>query len=171
MDTAVTIVAFLIGLGIVVYAIRSRALTAMIPFSAGAMEARRHRIAEALENAEQAERRLAQVRSEIEAEVAAAREQADEIVVRARREAVAATEEAERRSRAEVAALLDRARADVALERERAIGELRQQMSELVVEGAGAVLRDALDGSAHDRLVRRSLAAVPPRRGGGGDGR
>ena len=161
MDTAVTIVAFLIGLAIIVYAVRSRALTSMIPFSRGAMAARQQQIAESLQSADAAEKRLAEVRAEIDAEVTKARQQADEIVARARREAVVATEESEKRSRAEVAAMLDRARADVTVERERAIGDLRREMSELVVDGAGAVLRDALDESAHDRLLQRSLDAIP----------
>ena len=161
MDTVVTIIAFLIGVAVIVWAIRSHALTSMIPFSRGAMVARQERIAESLQNAEQAEKRLEQVRAEIDAEVAKAREQADEIIARAHRESVAATEESEKRSRAEVAAMLERARADVAVERERAISELRREMSEMVVEGAGAVLRDALDDRAHQRLVQRSLDSIP----------
>ncbi|MHB8533406.1 MAG: F0F1 ATP synthase subunit B [Solirubrobacteraceae bacterium] len=165
MNTVLTIVAFLIGLGVVVYAVYK--LGSLMPFSVAEMRARRASVDTALENAAAATKRLAEVRSEIDAEIAKARLQADEIVDRARREAVAITEETSARARHEADAFVERARSDVNVERERAISELRRELSDLVVQGAGAVLSDAMDDAAHRRLIDESLQAVqPPAKGG-----
>lgn len=158
MNTVLTILAFLIGLAVVVYACFR--LGSLMPFSVAEMRARRDAVAASLEGAERSEQRLAQVREEIDAEIAKARAEADEIVDRARREAVAVAEETATRARREAAAFVERARGDVEVERERAISDLRRELSALVVEGAGAVLRDALDEAAHQRLIDDSLDAT-----------
>jgi F-type H+-transporting ATPase subunit b len=161
MNTVLSIVAFLIGLATVVYlATKSKFVASLMPFSAEAMRARRQRIDEALESAARSEKRLAEVRQEIEAEVGRARAQAEEIVVRARREAVAVTEETAIRARADAAAFIERARSDVNVERERAISELRRELSEMVVEGAGAILHEAIDEKTHQRLIDESLTTI-----------
>ncbi len=163
MNTALTIISFVIGLSVVVYfATRSQFFAPLIPFSANAMRARRQSLDEALANADKAENRLAEVRTEIDAEIARAQTQADEIVDRARREAVAISEETAARARREAAAFIERARNDVGVERERAISELRHELSDLVVEGAGAVLGEAMDERTHQRLIEESLSAIQP---------
>lgn len=162
MNTVLTVVSFLIGLAVVVYACYK--LGSLAPFSVEQMRARRARVASSLETAELSEKRLTEVRAEIAAEVARARQQADEIVDRARREAVAVSEETAVRSRMEAAAFIEHARNDVEVERKRAIAELRRELSELVVEGAGAVLRDAIDARTHERLINDSLEAMKPTR-------
>lgn len=163
MNTALTVISFVIGLGVVVYACYK--LGSLMPFSVEMMRARKERIAQALETAERSEKRLTQVRQEIGAEVARAREQADEIIARARREAVAISEESAAKARSDAASFIDRARADVDVERERAITELRRELSQLVVQGAGAVLSEALDEKTQSRLIRESLEKVTPQRG------
>jgi F-type H+-transporting ATPase subunit b len=160
VNTVLTILAFLIGLAVVVYGCFK--LGSLMPFSVTEMRARREAVAASLESAEKSERRLTEVRAEIEAEIAKAREQADEIVDRAHREAVAVAEETATRARHEASAFIERARSDVAVERERALADLRRELSALVVEGAGAVLRDAIDEKTHDRLITESLPAMKP---------
>lgn len=169
MTLILTVIAFIIGLAVIVYG--TFKLGSLMPFSVPQMRARRERIEQALQTAEQAERRLAEVRAEIDAEIARAREQAGDIVARARREAVVVTEESATRARAEAAAFLERTRSDIGVERERAVAALRQELSELVVEGAGAVIRDALDEQAHRRLIDTGLESVGASDGGGSDGR
>lgn len=163
MNTALTIIAFLIGLAVVVYACFK--LGSLMPFSVEQMRLRQKSVAEALDNAEEAERRLAKVREEIEAEIARAQEQADDIVARARREAVAVTEETTVKARADAAAFLERARSDVDVAREHALTDLRRELGDMVVQGAGAVLRDALDDKAHQRLITESLKNMTPSTG------
>ncbi|MBJ7610405.1 MAG: F0F1 ATP synthase subunit B [Candidatus Dormibacteraeota bacterium] len=161
MNTALTIIAFLIGLAVVVFACYK--LGSLMPFSVTEMRARRERVDEALVNAANAEKRLTEVRSEIDAEIATARQQANEVVDRARREAVAITEETSVRARQDALAFIERARTDVNVERERAISDLRRELSAMVVEGAGAVLRDALDDeTTHERLITESLQTMKP---------
>lgn len=163
MNTALTIIAFLIGLAVVVFACYK--LGSLMPFSVTEMRARRERVDEALVNAANAEKRLTEVRSEIDAEIATARQQANEIVDRARREAVAITEETSVRARQDARAFIERARTDFNVERERAISDLRHELSAMVVEGAGAVLRDALDETTHQRLITDSLQTMKPSAG------
>jgi F-type H+-transporting ATPase subunit b len=163
MSTVEIIVAFLIGFAVVVYGCFK--LGSLMPFSVTEMRSRQDKVQAALENADKAEKRLAEVRSEIDAEIAKAQQQADEIVDRARREAVAITEETSVRARQEAAAFIERARSDVGVERERAISELRRELSDMVVEGAGAVLRDAIDTRTHERLITESLEAMKPAAG------
>ncbi len=158
MNTVLTILAFLIGLAVVVYGCFK--LGSLMPFSVTEMRARREAVAASLENAQRSELRLAEVRKEIDAEISRAREEADEIVDRARREAVVVAEETATRARRDAAAFLERARTDVAVERERALSELRRELSDLVVEGAGAVLREAIDEKTHDRLIAESLQSM-----------
>lgn len=160
MNTVLTVVAFLIGLAVVVYAVYR--LGSLMPFSVAEMSARRVSVEQALENAAKAETRLAEVRTEIDAEIARAREQAGEIVDRARREAVAISEETAARARGDAAAFIERARSDVNVERERALAELRRELGDLVVQGAGAVLGEAMDDATHQRLIEESLASVRP---------
>ena len=42
------------------------------------------------------------------------------------------------------------------------MSDLRRELGALVVEGAGAVLRDAIDEPTHARLIGESLKAVKP---------
>jgi len=160
VNTVLTIVSFVIGLAVVVYGCFR--LGSLMPFSVDQMRARRATVATSLENAAAAETRLAEVRREIDAEIGRARAQADEMVAVARREAVAVGEETARKARQDAAAFIERARSDIGVERERALGELRRELSALVVDGAGAVLRDAIDERTHDRLIGESLQALKP---------
>jgi F-type H+-transporting ATPase subunit b len=160
VNTALTVIAFLIGLVVVVYACFK--LGSLMPFSVAEMRARREAVATSLEGAGKAEARLAEVRAEIDAEIARASAQAEEILDRARREAVAVAEETATRARREAAAFIERAHNDVAVERDRAVSDLRRELGALVVEGAGAVLRDAIDEPTHARLIGESLNAVKP---------
>ncbi len=160
MNTVLTILSFAIGLAVVVYGCFR--LGSLMPFSVDQMRARRATVATSLENAAAAEARLAEVRREIDAEIAKARAQADEMVAVARREAVAVGEETARKARQDAAAFIERARSDIGVERERALGELRRELSALVVDGAGAVLRNAIDAPTHDRLIGESLQALKP---------
>jgi F-type H+-transporting ATPase subunit b len=163
MNTVLTLLAFLIGLAVVVYACFK--LGSLMPFSVAEMRARREAVTASLENAEKSEKRLSEVRKEIDAEIARARQQADEIIDRARREAVAVAEETAIRARREAASFIERAKSDVEVERERALSDLRRELSALVVEGAGAVLRDAIDAKTHERLIDESLQAINPAAG------
>jgi F-type H+-transporting ATPase subunit b len=125
-----------------------------------AAEARQNQIARALEEAERSRRDAAAALEDITKEIADARVQARDILDRAHKAAVVETEELARKSRQEAEAQLGRARAEIAAERDQAIQEIRVQVGTLVVAAASKVLGQAIDGSAHARLIEESLAQV-----------
>jgi F-type H+-transporting ATPase subunit b len=125
-----------------------------------AAEARQNQIAQALEEAERNRREAAAALEEVAKEIADARAQARDILDRAHKAAVLETEEIVRKARQDSEALIQRARAEIAAERDQAIQEIRAQVGTLVVEAAGKVLGQAIDLSAHSRLIEESLAQV-----------
>jgi F-type H+-transporting ATPase subunit b len=120
-------------------------------------------IAAGLQQAEEAEARLASVRQEVEKMLGEARSQADEMLSRAHREAAADADEARARARAEADAFAQRARGEIDAERDRALRELRQHEAALVVAAAGRVLGEVIDADGHRRLIERSLTSLEPR--------
>jgi F-type H+-transporting ATPase subunit b len=125
-----------------------------------AAEARQNQIARALEEAERSRRDAAAAVEEIAKEIADARVQARDILDRAHKAAVVEAEELARKGRQDVEAQLARARAEIASERDKAIQEVRAQVGTLVVAAASKVLGQAIDRSAHSRLIEESLAQV-----------
>ncbi len=132
-----------------------------------AAEARQNQIARALEEAERSRQDAARARDDVTRELEDARAQARDIVDRAHRAAVVETEELARKGRRDAEAQLQRARAEIAAERDRAVQEIRAQVGTLVVSAAGRVLGQAIDRSAHSRLIEESLAQVEAGNGRG----
>jgi F-type H+-transporting ATPase subunit b len=128
-----------------------------------AADARQRQIEEGLRASEEAQKRLLAVRDEVEQTIAEARDQAREVIARAHKEAAAEAEEMRERARREAQAQVEKARGDIGVERDRAIQELRAQMSALVVEAAGRVIKQTVDEKAHRRLIEESLAEVTTR--------
>ena len=125
-----------------------------------AAEARQNQIAQALDEAERNRREAAAALEGVAKEIAEARAQARDILDRAHKAAVLETEEIVRKARQDSEALLQRARAEIAAERDQAIQEIRAQVGTLVVSAASKVLGQAIDLSAHSRLIEESLAQV-----------
>jgi F-type H+-transporting ATPase subunit b len=128
-----------------------------------AAENRQKQIEEGLRAAEEAEKRLRAVQTEVETTMAEARTQAREVIARAHQEAVAEAEEVRVRGRREAEGQVARAREEISAERDRALQEVRAQLSELVVDAAGRVLGQAIDARAHQRLIEEALAEVTVR--------
>jgi F-type H+-transporting ATPase subunit b len=125
------------------------------------MAERRERAIEAgLQQAQEAERRLAQVREEVERLLQEARAQAREVSDRARRDASAEADEVRARARQDAEAFSERARGDITAERDRALRELRAHEAALVVAAASRVLGEVIDAEAHSKLIERSLRAL-----------
>jgi F-type H+-transporting ATPase subunit b len=123
-------------------------------------EKREKKIEAGVRAAEEAEKRLAEVQEQVAHILDEARDQAREIIARAHREAVIEAEEVRIKARADAEALLERATAEIGAERDRAIHELRAQVSALVVEATAIVIRETLDGKAHQRLIDEALSKV-----------
>jgi F-type H+-transporting ATPase subunit b len=154
------IIVFLIMLGLLArYA---------FPRIIAAAETRQNQIEEGLRAAEEAEKRLRAVQTDVEQTLNEARGQAREVIQRAHQEAVAEAEEVRARGRREAEAQVARARDEIDTERERALQEVRAQLSALVVDAAGKVIGQAIDANTHRKLIDESLAEVSARGQGTG---
>lgn len=127
------------------------------------LQQRDDKVQAGLRAAEEAERRLAEVQSEVQRLLDEARTQAREVMTRAHQEATADSDAVRNRARQEAEGIATRARADIEVERDRAIQELRAQVSALVVEAAGRIIGATVDESTHRRLIEESLAEVQSR--------
>jgi F-type H+-transporting ATPase subunit b len=132
-----------------------------------AAEARQNQIARALEEAERSRQEAAAAREDVTRQIEDARAQARDIIDRAHKAAVLETEELVRKGRQDAAAQLERARAEIAAERDKAIQEIRAQVGTLVVAAASRVLGQAIDRSAHAKLIEDALAKVDTGNGRG----
>jgi F-type H+-transporting ATPase subunit b len=132
-----------------------------------AAEGRQNQIARALEEAERSRQEAAAAREEVSKQIEDARAQARDILDRAHKAAVLETEELVRKGRRDAEAQLERARSEIAAERDKAIQEIRAQVGTLVVAAASRVLGQAIDRSAHQRLIEEALAQVDSGNGRG----
>ena len=127
-------------------------------------EKRDQAIEAGLQQAQEAEKRLAEVRVEVEKLLDEARDQAREITDRAHREAAAEADDLRSKARREAKILSDQARVDIIAEQDRALRELRTQVGALVVTAAARVLGDAMDAQSQHKLIEHSLQSLetPP---------
>jgi F-type H+-transporting ATPase subunit b len=123
-------------------------------------EAREKTIEAGLQQAQEAEKRLAEVRAEVEKLLEDARAQAREIADRAHRESAAEADEVRAKARQDAKAFGEQAQADIVAERDRALRELRTQVGALVVAAAARVLGDAMDAETHHKLIEHSLQSL-----------
>jgi F-type H+-transporting ATPase subunit b len=123
-------------------------------------EKREQAIEAGLQQEQEAEKRLADVRVEVEKLLDEARAQAREITDRAHREAAAEADEVRSKARREAKILSDQARVDIISERDRALRELRTQVGALVVAAAARVLGDAMDPQSQHKLIEHSLQSL-----------
>ncbi|MGP8161999.1 MAG: F0F1 ATP synthase subunit B [Candidatus Dormibacteria bacterium] len=123
-------------------------------------EQRERAIEAGLQQAQEAEKRLADVRVQVEKLLDDARTQAREIDDRAHRSAAAEADLVRAQARHEAKMFAEQARADIAAERDRALRELRTQVGALVVAAAARVLGDAMDAEAHRKLIAHSLQSL-----------
>lgn len=124
------------------------------------LDKREQRIESGLRAAEESEKRLTEVRGEVDKVLEDARGQAREIINRAHQEATADADEVRNRARQDAEAQAAKALADIHAERDRALQELRAQVAAMVVTAAGQVLGQAIDERTHQRLIEESLDKV-----------
>jgi len=121
---------------------------------------RQETIEAGLRAAEESERRLAEVRKEVDQVLDESRGQAREIIALAHQEATADADEVRNRGRRDAEGQVQKALADIQAERDRALQELRAQVANLVVSAAGQVLGRAIDEKTHQSLIEESLEKV-----------
>jgi F-type H+-transporting ATPase subunit b len=124
------------------------------------LQKREEKIESGLRAAEESEKRLAEVTTEVQRILDDARGQAREIIARAHQEATADADEVRNRGRRDAEAEVQKALADIAAERDRAVQEIRAQMAAMIVDAASKIIGESIDGRAHERLIEESLQKV-----------
>ncbi|HXZ99157.1 MAG TPA: F0F1 ATP synthase subunit B [Candidatus Binatia bacterium] len=121
----------------------------------------RERIIETgLRQAQESERRLSEVKGQVDQLLEEARGQAREIGSRAHRDAASEAEEVRAKAREEAKAFAEQARQDIVAERDKAMRDLSGQVGALVVAAAAQVLGESIDAAAHQKLIERSVKSL-----------
>ena len=122
------------------------------------LDDRRKRIAEGLGAADAARAEASDAQAQIQAQLDEARGQGQEIVANAQQVATRIQDEARDQAERERSAAASRSRQEIQLERDRAIADLRAEFAEITVSAAERVIRQSLDGEAHQRIIDETLA-------------
>ncbi len=119
----------------------------------GALDTRRKEIADGLAAAEhgQHEQELAEERAK--EVIREAKGQAAEIINQAQKRASEIVDESKGNARTESERILAAAQTEIEQETNRAREQLRQQVAELAILGAGKILRKEIDAAAHKDIV------------------
>jgi F-type H+-transporting ATPase subunit b len=120
-----------------------------------AIEARLRKIADGLASAEKGEKSLAEAKSASAELVKEARVQANKIIDQANRRSNELVEEARGTAIAEGQRLVAEARQEVVLEFGRAREQLRKEVADIAVVGAGKLLGREIDAQAHADLLEK----------------
>lgn len=120
---------------------------------------RTERIQQSLREADQVKQQLARAKQDYDAELAKARQEAAAILAQAQDRARSQEQEIVAQARQEADRIRSDAREQATQEREQLLGDLKNQMAELVTATAARVLGAELK-SNHDRLIEESLASL-----------
>lgn len=120
-----------------------------------AMAERAKKIADGLDAANRAQRDLELAQEKATDQLRESKEKAAEIIEQANKRANQIVDEAKEAARTEGERILAAAQAEVAQEANRAKEELRKQVSELAIAGAGKILGKSVDVAAHEELLNQ----------------
>lgn len=126
----------------------------------GALDARRQRIQEGMERAEQAEEELARAQAAYAEKVAEGEEEAERIKAEAKESANQERVQVLDETRVQAEAILADARVQADLERQHMLKELRGQVATLAIAAANKVIGEALDEERQRRLVAEFFSGI-----------
>jgi F-type H+-transporting ATPase subunit b len=121
------------------------------------LEARRKRIQEGVEAAEQAKRDREAAQREYQARLEEARREGQRLLDRIAKEGEGLRKELEEKARQDADGIIARARAEIQQERQSAIEDLRRQVANLAVMAASRIIGESLDASKHRELIDRAI--------------
>jgi F-type H+-transporting ATPase subunit b len=148
----VELIAFLIILGILARYV--------VPPLQRMLAERQENIRKSLEEAEAGRELRRSAEAEYAAKVEEARREARSIIDQATETGERIRSDMQQRARAEYEALLSRAQADIDRSAERAMGELREQLADLVIETTRRVLGRELTPEIHRAIVEETTESV-----------
>jgi F-type H+-transporting ATPase subunit b len=121
------------------------------------LEARRRRIQEGVEAAEQAKRDREAAAREYQARLEEARREGQRIIDRIAKEGEDLRKELEAKARQDADGIIARARAEIEQERQSAVQDLRRQAADLAVLAASRIIGESLDEKKHRELIDRAV--------------
>ena len=130
------------------------------PAITAAAERRQKAIAEALESAEKARKEAQEQLEQAAAKLEDARKQAQEVIAGASRAAEQVREELKDKGEAEAKRLVEAARRDIEAARRAALESVRSEVGDMVIEATRKVVGEALDVSAHKKLIDEAIREV-----------
>lgn len=131
----------------------------------GAIEERQKKIADGLAAADRGQKDLEDAKGKAGDIVREARDKAAQVLEQAHKRSTEVIDEAKHAAIAEGERLVAAARADVAGERTKARDELRREVGQLAVAGAGRLLGREVDAKAHADLLEQLAAEIERRKG------
>lgn len=117
------------------------------------IDSRQREIDEMYDKAEGAERDAEAMRVEYEEKLSGAKAEGEEILRTAQRRATLRGEEIVKEAEGEAARILERAESEIELERRRAVNEVKDEVSEMAVAIASAVIARDVSEEEHRELI------------------
>ena len=124
------------------------------------LAARESEINRSYEDAEQAREEALQMKADYEEQMKTAKEQAADIVNRATKKANAKGEEIIGQAKEQAVAIAAKAQAETEQIRKKAAADMRNEMGEIAIDIAKAVLQKEIDPADHSRLVDEFIEGV-----------
>jgi F-type H+-transporting ATPase subunit b len=131
----------------------------------GAIEERQKKIADGLAAADRGQKDLEDAKGKAGDIIREARDKAALVLEQAHKRSTEVIDEAKHAAIAEGERLVAAARADVAGERTKARDELRREVGQLAVAGAGRLLGREVDAKAHADLLEQLAAEIERKKG------
>lgn len=117
------------------------------------MDDRSKKIQEALELAEEAKRKVDEMKKEYDAKLRIAKDEGDKIVEDYKRRADKEYEKALETAKKEAEQMIQKTRLELEVEKKQLISEVKKEMSELVLAASQKVLKENLDTDANRKLI------------------
>ena len=117
------------------------------------IDSRQKEVDDMYSNAESAKESANEMKAEYEEKIAHANEESEEILKNAQRRALLKEEEILREANAAAARTLERAEEQIALEKKRALNEVKDEVSEMAIGIASAVIERDVSADEHRALI------------------
>lgn len=117
------------------------------------IDSRQKEVDDMYANAENAEADAKAMKAEYEEKLAKADEESEEILRTAQRRAVLKEEEILKDASVEAARIRDRASEEIALEKKRMLSEIKDEVSDMAIDIASAVIGREVSGKEHEQFI------------------
>ena len=117
------------------------------------IDSRQKEVDEMYSNAENAENEAGELRREYEEKLSGAKAESEEILKNAQRRAILREEEIIKEAEAEAGRIMERAEAEIELERRRAVNDVKDEVSEIAISIAEAVIERDINENEHKELI------------------